>query len=227
MPTTASTEIVAQQGQPPPARPGRGEGQGERPQLTDAQRQEMQQQREAAEQQYIDSLAKNLGVSSDMLKSALEQTRKDMQAQRVTEIQQAVADGKLTQEQADQKIQRMQEGPGGPGGMGGPGFGPGGMRGGPGGPNGGQGGGECRQSDRERDLSPASLTRVRHPHSRRSARASHLRTSPPWAPSACGGIPTAPPRTPGEGLSVSEAAWTLAAAHAGQRDASNKIPLQE
>ncbi len=98
VPTTASTEIVAQQGQPPPVRPGRGEGQGERPQLTDDQRQEMQHQREAAEQQYIDSLAKNLGVSSDTLKSALEQTRKDMQAQRVTEIQQPVADGKLTQE---------------------------------------------------------------------------------------------------------------------------------
>jgi hypothetical protein len=141
VPTTADTEIVAQQEQQPPARPGRGEGQGERPQLTDAQRQQMQQQRQAAEQKYIDALAKNLGVSPDTLKSALAQTRTDMQAQRVTEIQQAVADGKLTQEQADQMIQRMQAGPGG---MGGPGFGPGmggpgGMRGGPGGPNGGQG----------------------------------------------------------------------------------------
>jgi hypothetical protein len=144
VPTTTGPEIVAQQEQQPPQRPGRGAGQGERPQLTDEQRQQMQQQRAAAEQKYIDALAKNLGVSSDTLKSAMDQTRQDMQAERITQIQQAVTDGKLTQEQADQMIQRMQEGPGRPGGpgFGGPGFGRGG-HGGPdgmrGGPNGGQG----------------------------------------------------------------------------------------
>lgn len=139
------TEFVAQQAPtaspvPKPERPARGE----RPQLTDEQRQQMQQQHEQAHQKYIDTLAKNLGVSSDTVKAAFEQTHKDMQAQRVTEIQQAVTDGKLTQEQADQMIQRMQAGPGGhggPGGMRGPGMGghgmggPGGMRG-PGGPGG-------------------------------------------------------------------------------------------
>jgi hypothetical protein len=141
---SAGTEVVAQAQQPqPPQRPGRGEGNSERPQLTDEQRQQMQQQRAQAEQKYIDALAKNLGVSSETVKSALEQTQKDMQAQRVTEIQQAVTDGKLTQEQADQMIQRMQEGRGGPGmggpgGMHGPGMGgPGGMHGpGMGGPGG-------------------------------------------------------------------------------------------
>ena len=71
------------------------------------------------------------------LQSALEQTQKDMQAQRVTEIQQAVTDGKLTQEQADQIIQRMQQGGPGPM-MGGPGMGGPGM-GGPGRPEGGRG----------------------------------------------------------------------------------------
>jgi hypothetical protein len=134
-------EQVAQM--PPPdgqtGRPGRGEGDGngQRPQLTDEQRQEMQQRREQAEQQYIDLLAKNLNLAPATVKAALDQTQKDLQASRITEIQQAVTDGKLTQEQADQMIQRMQQGggmmmgPGGPGG--GPGFGPGG----PGGPGGG------------------------------------------------------------------------------------------
>jgi ketosteroid isomerase-like protein len=82
--------------------------------------------------------------------AALEQTHKDMQAQRLADIRQAVTDGKLTQEQADQIIQRIEQGPGGPmmgpggpgfgpGGPGGPGFGPGGPRFGPGGPGGGPG----------------------------------------------------------------------------------------
>lgn len=125
---TSGAELVTQQAPtaspvPKPERPARGE----RPQLTDEQRQQMQQRHEQAQQKYIDALAKNLGVSSDAVKAALEQTRKDMQAQRITEIQQAVTDGKLTQEQADQMIQRIQNGPGmgGPGmrghGMGGPG----------------------------------------------------------------------------------------------------------
>jgi hypothetical protein len=111
-----------------PGRPGRGEGdgQGQRPRLTDEQRQQMEQQRQAAEQRYIDLLAKNLGMDSATVKSALEQTQKDLQAQRISDIQQAVTDGKLTQDQADQMIQRIQQG-GGP--MMGPGFGgPGGGR---------------------------------------------------------------------------------------------------
>jgi Spy/CpxP family protein refolding chaperone len=140
-----TTDYAVQQQQPggpgQPGRPGRGEGNGEqRPQLTEEQRQQFEQQREAAQQRYIDALAKNLGLDSSTVKAALEQTQKDMQAARISEIQQAVADGKLTQEQADAMIQRIQQGgPGGPGfGMGGPG-GPEGGRG-PGGPGGPQGG---------------------------------------------------------------------------------------
>ncbi|MCC7371436.1 MAG: hypothetical protein IT306_23660 [Chloroflexi bacterium] len=122
-----------------PGRPGRGEGNGsgeQRPQLTDEQRQQMEQQREAAQQRYIDALAKNLGMDSSTVKAALEQTQKDMQAARIAEIKQAVTDGKLTQEQADQLIERIENGgPGGPmmggPGMGGPGMGGPGM-GGPG-----------------------------------------------------------------------------------------------
>jgi hypothetical protein len=141
-------EQVAQMPPPPgqPGRPGRGEGDGngQRPPLTDEQRQEMQQRREAAEQRYVDLLAKNLNLDSATVKAALDQTQKDLQAARITEIQQAVTDGKLTQDQADQMIQRIQQGGGmmmGPGGpMGGPGFGPGGPGGGPGGPGGPNGG---------------------------------------------------------------------------------------
>jgi len=137
-PSTATSIVTQQQPTGQPGRPGRGEGAGEqRPQLTEEQRQQMEQQREAAQQRYIDALAKNLGLDSSTVKAALEQTQKDMQAQRVTEIQQAVADGKLTQEQADQMIQRMQQGGPGPM-MGGPGMGGPGM-GGPGGPDGGRG----------------------------------------------------------------------------------------
>ena len=156
-PVTTGVERLAQQ---PAEKPGRPGNPGERPQLTDEQRQQMEQHRAAMEQQYIDALAKNLNLDPATVKAALEQTHKDMQAARITEIQQAVADGKLTQEQADQMIQRMQQGPGGPGmgmgpggpgmgfggpgmgpggpeGQGGPGMGPRGPRGGPGGPNSG------------------------------------------------------------------------------------------
>jgi anti-sigma28 factor (negative regulator of flagellin synthesis) len=127
----------------PPNGPGRPGGPGERPQLTDEQRQQMEQHRAEMEQKYVDALAKNLNLDSSTVKAALEQTRKDMQAARVNEIKQAVTDGKLTQEQADQIIQRMQQGgPGGPGmGFGGPGMGPGGPGMGPGGPDGPRGGG--------------------------------------------------------------------------------------
>jgi hypothetical protein len=136
-----STEQVAQQpgqpGQPgDPGRPGRGP-EGQRPQLTDEQREQMEQRRAEAEQRYVDLLAKNLSLDSATVKAALEQTQKDLQAQRVADIQQAVTDGKLTQDQADQMIQRIQQGGGpmmGPG-FGGPGFGQGG---GPGGPDGGR-----------------------------------------------------------------------------------------
>ncbi|MGE3910660.1 MAG: hypothetical protein AB7K36_14960 [Chloroflexota bacterium] len=143
LPASQTAITAQQQTGEQPGRPGRGPGNGpgageQRPQLTDEQRQQMEQRREEAQQRYIDALAKNLGLDSSTVKAALEQTQKDMQAQRISEIQQAVTDGKLTQEQADQMIQRMQQG--GPGPMMGPGFGgPGGH--GFGGPGGGPQGG--------------------------------------------------------------------------------------
>lgn len=123
-------QVSQQPGQPgqPGQRPGPGDQNGQRPQPTQEQIQQMQQQ-------FIDALAKNLNLDSATVKAALDQTQKDMQAARVSEIQQAVQDGKLTQEQADQIVQRIQNGPQGGPGFGVPGFGgPG--RGGPGGPNG-------------------------------------------------------------------------------------------
>jgi hypothetical protein len=139
----ADAERFAQQQPPPPPNgPGRPDGPGgpgQRPQLTDEQRQELEQRRQEAEKRYIEALAKNLNLDPATVKAALEQTHKDMQAARIEEIKQAVKDGKLTQEQADQIIQRIQQGPPGP--MMGPGPGfppppPGGPRG-PGGPPGG------------------------------------------------------------------------------------------
>ncbi len=130
--------LVAQQPQPPerPQPP-------QRPQPTEEQRQQAEQRRQEAEQRYVSLLAKHLSLDESTVKSALEQTQKDLQAARITEIQQAVSEGKLTQEQADEIIQRIQSGPPGPmmGPMGpgfGPGFGPGGPGFGPGGPGGGQ-----------------------------------------------------------------------------------------
>jgi anti-sigma28 factor (negative regulator of flagellin synthesis) len=132
-----SPEQVAQQPRPgQPGRPGRGgDGDGQRPQLTDEQRQQFEQRRQEAEQHYVDLLAKNLNLDSATVQAALEQTQNDLQAERVNDIKQAVTDGKISQDQADQMIQRIQQG-GGPG-FGGPGFG--GPGGGPGfGPGGGQ-----------------------------------------------------------------------------------------
>lgn len=134
---------MQQQAHQPAQRPGRGDGPGtgERPQLTDEQRQQFEQRRQEAEQRFVDALARNLGIAPETVKAALAQTHQDLQAQRISEIQQAVTDGRLTQAQADQIIQRIKDGAGGPGGprMGGPGFGPGGPDGGRGrgfGPNG-------------------------------------------------------------------------------------------
>ena len=126
------SEQVAQLPQPgQPGRPGRGgDGDGQRPQLTDDQRQQFEQRRQEAEQHYIDLLSKNLNMDPAAVKAALDQTQQDLQAERVDDINQAVADGKISQDQANQMIQRIQQG-GGPG-FGGPGFGGPGF-GGPGG----------------------------------------------------------------------------------------------
>src|SRR4051794_24555433 len=85
---TGQQQIAQTPGQPG-QRPGRGGDQnGERPQPSQEQIQQMQQQRDAMQQQFIDALAKNLNLDSATVKAALDQTQKDMQAARVTEIQQ-------------------------------------------------------------------------------------------------------------------------------------------
>ncbi|MGE3270601.1 MAG: hypothetical protein AB7P40_17735 [Chloroflexota bacterium] len=85
---------------PPATRPGR---QGQRPGGNYQQREQM---REA----YQNALAGRLGVSADQLKEASKLAHIDV-------VNQAVADGKITQAQADRMIQSIQNGTG-PGGFG-------------------------------------------------------------------------------------------------------------
>ena len=112
---------------PKPA-PKPGQGPGPRQPLTPEQRQQLQQQRQQVHQQYLNRVAANLGVSPQQLQDALNKTR-------VEQINQAVAEGMLSQDQANQMIQRITSGqaPAGFGpGFGGPGHGP--KPGGPGSP---------------------------------------------------------------------------------------------
>lgn len=105
-------------------RPGRGPGQpGNQP----GNPQQRQQHHDA----YLNALAGRLGLSVDQLKAAMQQSHIDL-------INLAVAEGRITQEQANRRIQAIQSGqfpgPMGPRGPHGPG-GPGMQRpGGPGGP---------------------------------------------------------------------------------------------
>ncbi|RME62337.1 MAG: hypothetical protein D6790_06510 [Caldilineae bacterium] len=71
--------------------------------------------------QTLEEIAAEKGVD---LEAVQEQIKADMLAQAQEKLAQAVADGKLTQEEADQILERMQNGEG-------PGFGPGPRRGGP------------------------------------------------------------------------------------------------
>ena len=86
------------------------------------------QQRQQMQEAYLNALAARLGLSVDQLKEAQKQARIDL-------VNQAVAAGRLTQEQANRMIQAIQSGqtPGGPG-MGQRGQGPRGQQG----PNQGQ-----------------------------------------------------------------------------------------
>lgn len=139
----AETTPAAKPERQRPMRPGQGQGQGQRGN---------QQQRQQMHDAYLNALAGRLGLSVDQLKAAMQQSHIDL-------INQAVTEGKLTQEQADRRIQAIQSGqfpgpmgPGGPGmrgqGQRGPGMrgqGPGqGQRGPgmPGGPRQGTGGQE-------------------------------------------------------------------------------------
>jgi len=81
-----------------PERPGRGQqGQGQ------SQRGNMQQQRGQMHDAYMSALAGRLGLSVDQLKAAMQQSHIDL-------INQAVTEGKLTQEQANRRIQAIQSG---------------------------------------------------------------------------------------------------------------------
>lgn len=99
----------------------------------------------------MDSMASILGITVDELRAEMEsgktleeivsaygltmdQVHEKMLELRKTEIAQAVADGKMTQEQADQMLERLEKGPAGPP-PGEPGNGGPGGHGGPGGPN--------------------------------------------------------------------------------------------
>jgi hypothetical protein len=126
--------VYQQTPQGPGGRPGPNDPNGNRQPPSAEQIQQMQHRREQEEQAYVNALAKNLNLDPSTVKSALDQTRKDMQAQRISDIQQAVTDGKLSQDQANQMIQRIQNGGQDGRGFGGPGFGPGH------GPDGGRGG---------------------------------------------------------------------------------------
>lgn len=87
----------------PEPKPGRGD---QRPGPRGGNMHQRQQMREA----YLNALAGRLGVNVDQLKEAQKQARIDL-------VNQAVAEGKLTQERADRMIQAIQsgQGPGQPG----------------------------------------------------------------------------------------------------------------
>src|SRR3954468_21919930 len=122
-------QATATPGTRPGPRPGQ-QGQGQRGQFM--------QQHQQMEQAYQNALAGRLGISIDQLTAAMKQARIDT-------INQAVAAGQMTQDQANQRIQAIQSGQrmgpqNGQGQQGRPGFGQRGQ-GGPGGPGGMRDGG--------------------------------------------------------------------------------------
>jgi hypothetical protein len=100
--TGPGLEEIRQASPSPEPKPGRG-GERQGPRGGNMQHQQMHQA-------YLDALAGRLGLSVDQLKEAQKQAHIDL-------INKAVAEGKLTQEQANQRIQAIQSGqrPGGPG----------------------------------------------------------------------------------------------------------------
>jgi hypothetical protein len=135
-PAAPGIEHLMQAPATPGPRPGQ-QGQGQRGQFM--------QQHQQMEQAYQNALAGRLGISVDQLNAAMKQARIDT-------INQAVAAGKITQDQANQRIQAIQSGQRmgpqngqgqqgqGQNGQGRPGFGQRGQ-GGPGGPGGMRDGG--------------------------------------------------------------------------------------
>ena len=93
----AGQELLQVPPQPSPS-PGPRGPRHHKGSLTPEQRQQMRQQ-------FISRLAANLGVSESQLTDALKRTRIDM-------VNQAVQDGRVSREQADQIIQRINSGQG-------------------------------------------------------------------------------------------------------------------
>jgi hypothetical protein len=94
-------------------------------------REDVEERRAAAEQDFAQRLADELGVDADEVAAALEKVRGEMQAERQAEhltaledrLDQAVEDGSLTRAQADAILEAAENGVfpgrGGPGGFGG------------------------------------------------------------------------------------------------------------
>ncbi len=79
----------------------------------------------------VTTLSEELGKSEDQVTSALEAAQQagmeEHQADALKRLDEAVSNGDISEQQADQIRERIESGPGfGPGGPGGPGFGPGG-----------------------------------------------------------------------------------------------------
>lgn len=96
--------------------PGISAAQGDDP--TDDSADETAQDREALHaerhQEFIDALAEELGISPEELEEAFENVRAEMREERLAALRerldQRVADGDLTQEQADEIYERAEDG---------------------------------------------------------------------------------------------------------------------
>lgn len=99
---TAEQQVLQAQPQPSPQPGPRGPRQG-RESLTPEQKEQRRAQMQQRREQWTNRLAANLGVSPERVTQAFRQTRIDM-------INQAVQDGRLTRERADQIIQRINSG---------------------------------------------------------------------------------------------------------------------
>ena len=101
---TPAAEQIAQVPPQPSPKPGAGRRGDSRPNWGDPQQREQRRlQHQQMREQFITRLAANLGIDRDRVVQALRQTRIDR-------INQAVQDGKISRERADQIIQRINSG---------------------------------------------------------------------------------------------------------------------
>ena len=97
-------QVTPQPSPSPSPKPGGRQGPDHgRQQLTPEQQQQRRQQMQQRREQYLNRLATNLGVDRSRLEEVFRQTKIDM-------VNQAVQEGRLTREQADQMIQRINSG---------------------------------------------------------------------------------------------------------------------